>query len=87
MVALYCRSHREKMARKPWCHSNQDDYQDHQTSKIYGTCKQIYSEEGIVYDQATAEAETFKGLASAQRKRLQLAEREIDRLIAKVISH
>jgi hypothetical protein len=38
---------------------------------------QIYSEEGIVYDQATAEAETFKGLASAQRKRLQLAEKEI----------
>ena len=38
---------------------------------------QIYSEEGVVYDQATAEAETFKGLASAQRKRLQLAEREI----------
>ena len=38
---------------------------------------QIYSEEGVVYDQATAEAETFKGLASAQRKRLQLAEKEI----------
>lgn len=38
---------------------------------------QIYSEEGITYDQATAEAETFKGLASAQRKRLQLAEKEI----------
>lgn len=38
---------------------------------------QIYSEEGINYDQAAAEAETFKGLASAQRKRLQLAEKEI----------
>lgn len=38
---------------------------------------EIYSEEGVKYDQATAEAETFKGLASAQRKRLQLAQREI----------
>jgi hypothetical protein len=38
---------------------------------------QIYSEEGINYDQTAAEAETFKGLASAQRKRLQLAEKEI----------
>jgi uncharacterized protein YoaH (UPF0181 family) len=38
---------------------------------------QIYDETGIKYTQATAEAETFEGLASAQRKRLALAEREL----------
>jgi hypothetical protein len=38
---------------------------------------QIYKEEGITYGQTEAESETFKGLASAQRKRLQLAQREI----------
>jgi len=38
---------------------------------------EIYSEEGVKYNQTTAEAETFKGLASAQRKRLQLAQKEI----------
>jgi hypothetical protein len=38
---------------------------------------QIYSETGMKYTQATAEAETFEGLASAQRKRLALAEREL----------
>jgi hypothetical protein len=38
---------------------------------------QIYDETGMKYTQATAEAETFEGLASAQRKRLALAEREL----------
>lgn len=38
---------------------------------------QIYDETGMMYTQATAEAETFEGLASAQRKRLALAEREL----------
>jgi len=42
-----------------------------------GKLSDIYKEEGITYNQATAEAETFKGLASAQRKRLKLAEKEI----------
>jgi hypothetical protein len=37
----------------------------------------IYKEEGIQYTQGTAEEETFKGLASAQRKRQRLAEKEI----------
>lgn len=37
----------------------------------------IYKEEGIKYTQATAEEETFKGLASAQRKRQRLAEKEV----------
>ena len=38
---------------------------------------EIYKEEGTGYNQATAEQETFKGLASAQRKRQRLAEKEI----------
>ena len=38
---------------------------------------QIYDETGIKYTQATAEAETFEGLASAQRKRMALVEREL----------
>lgn len=38
---------------------------------------QIYDEENIQYDQKVAEEEVFKGLASAQRKRTQLAEKEI----------
>jgi hypothetical protein len=38
---------------------------------------EIYKEEGISYNQGTAEQETFKGLASAQRKRQRLAEKEI----------
>jgi len=38
---------------------------------------QIYSEDNIQYDQKVAEEEVFKGLASAQRKRTQLAEKEI----------
>lgn len=37
----------------------------------------IYKEDQITYGQAEAEAETFKGLASAQRKRQQLAAKEI----------
>lgn len=37
----------------------------------------IYKEEGIQYTQGTAEEETFKGLASAQRKRQRLAEKEV----------
>jgi len=37
----------------------------------------IYKEEGIKYTQGTAEEETFKGLASAQRKRQRLAEKEV----------
>jgi len=37
----------------------------------------IYKEEGINYTQTMAEEETFKGLASAQRKRQRLAEKEI----------
>lgn len=37
---------------------------------------QIYSGEGIDYNQAEAEAETFKGLASAKRKKEQLKSRE-----------
>jgi hypothetical protein len=36
----------------------------------------IYGEEGITYTQTTAEEEVFKGLASAERKRKQLASRE-----------
>lgn len=36
----------------------------------------IYKEDKITYGQAEAEAETFKGLASAQRKRQQLAAKE-----------
>ena len=42
-----------------------------------GRLGEIYAEEGITYGQAEAESETFKGLASAQRKRLRLAEKEI----------
>jgi hypothetical protein len=38
---------------------------------------QIYDEEQINYNQNIAEQEVFKGLASAQRKRTQLAEKEI----------
>jgi len=38
---------------------------------------EIYKEEGINYNQGTAEQEVFKGLASAQRKRTKLAEKEI----------
>ena len=38
---------------------------------------QIYSEDKINYNQQVAEEEVFKGLASAQRKRTQLAEKEI----------
>lgn len=34
---------------------------------------QVYDETGIKYDRASAEAETFKGLASEKRKREQLA--------------
>jgi hypothetical protein len=37
----------------------------------------IYDEDKITYGQAEAEAETFKGLASAQRKRQQLAAKEV----------
>lgn len=37
----------------------------------------IYSEEGINYTQQTAEEEVIKGLDSARRKRLKLAEKEI----------
>lgn len=37
----------------------------------------IYKEEGTDYTQATAEQEVFKGLASAQRARTKLAEKEI----------
>jgi len=42
-----------------------------------GKLGEIYAQEGITYNQGEAESETFKGLASAQRKRLKLAEREI----------
>ena len=38
---------------------------------------QIYDEEGITYGQAEAEQATFKGLASAKRKKERLAEKEI----------
>ena len=38
---------------------------------------QIYNEDKINYNQQVAEEEVFKGLASAQRKRTQLAEKEI----------
>lgn len=38
---------------------------------------QIYDETGIKYNQTTAEEEQLKGLASAKRKRQQLAEREV----------
>lgn len=38
---------------------------------------QIYKEDKINYNQKVAEEEVFKGLASAQRKRTQLAEKEI----------
>lgn len=37
---------------------------------------QIYNEDNIQYNQKVAEEEVFKGLASAQRKRTQLAEKE-----------
>jgi hypothetical protein len=37
---------------------------------------QIYDEEGITYGQTEAEAATFKGLASAKRKKQQLISRE-----------
>ena len=37
---------------------------------------QIYDEEGITYGQTEAEQATFKGLASAKRKKEQLVERE-----------
>lgn len=37
---------------------------------------QIYSQEGITYGQTEAEQATFKGLASAKRKKEQLVERE-----------
>jgi len=37
---------------------------------------QIYSQEGITYGQTEAEAATFKGLASAKRKKEQLVSRE-----------
>ena len=37
----------------------------------------IYKEEGTDYTQTTAEQEVFKGLASAQRARTKLAEKEI----------
>lgn len=42
-----------------------------------GKLSEIYKQEGITYGQTEAESETFKGLASAQRKRIKLAEREI----------
>ena len=38
---------------------------------------QIYKEDKVDYNQQVAEQEVFKGLASAQRKRTQLAEKEI----------
>lgn len=38
---------------------------------------QIYGEEGINYNQATAEQEVFGQLESAKRKRLKLAEKEV----------
>jgi hypothetical protein len=38
---------------------------------------QIYDEEGITYGQAEAEQATFKGLASAKRKKERLVEKEI----------
>lgn len=41
-----------------------------------GKLSQIYAQEGITYGQAEAEAETFKGLASEQRKRQRLIARE-----------
>ncbi len=41
-----------------------------------GKLGQIYSQEGITYGQTEAEQATFKGLASAKRKKEQLAERE-----------
>jgi hypothetical protein len=37
---------------------------------------QIYDEEGIIYGQAEAEQATFKGLASAKRKKERLVEKE-----------
>jgi hypothetical protein len=37
----------------------------------------IYGEEKIAYTQGTAEEETFQNLASAKRKRMQLAQKEI----------
>lgn len=37
----------------------------------------IYGEENIAYTQKTAEEETFQNLASAKRKRMQLAQKEI----------
>jgi hypothetical protein len=40
------------------------------------TLAQIYDETGIKYDQTTAEEEQLKGLASAKRKRQQIAELE-----------
>ena len=41
-----------------------------------GKLSQIYAQEGITYGQTEAEAETFKGLASEQRKRQKLVARE-----------
>ena len=41
-----------------------------------GKLGQIYSQEGITYGQTEAEQATFKGLASAKRKKEQLVERE-----------
>lgn len=41
-----------------------------------GKLSQIYAQEGITYGQTEAEAETFKGLASEQRKRQRLVARE-----------
>ena len=42
-----------------------------------GKLSAIYDEDNITYGQAEAEAETFKGLASAKRKREQLTQKEI----------
>lgn len=45
--------------------------------EIMPTASKLGSIYGENYDQATAEAEVFKGTASAKRKRQQLAEREV----------
>lgn len=45
--------------------------------EILPTAEKLGSIYGEQYDQATAEAEVFKGTASARRKRQQLAEREV----------
>jgi hypothetical protein len=47
-----------------------------ETLPIGEKLSKIYGEEGITYTQATAEEEVFKGMASAERKRKQLAARE-----------